>query len=181
MGFDVAILNYIQSAVKCDFLDVIMPAITSLGNGGIFWILLALVLLLFPKTRKAGTAVLLGLLLETICCNVVLKPLVARPRPCDVNTAIQLLIPRPADFSFPSGHTGASFAAAAALCFSKNRFRIPALVLAALIGFSRLYLYVHYPTDVLAGIFIGIMAGWCGYALADLAEKYFPYCIWKTR
>lgn len=166
MGFDMAVLDYIQSTIRCDFLDLLMPAVTALGNGGILWIVIAATLFLFPKTRKTGLAVMLGLVLEVICCNVILKPFVARLRPFDVNTSIQLLIPRPTDFSFPSGHTGAAFASASALYFSKNRFRGLALILAALIGFSRLYLYVHYPTDVLAGVFIGILAGWCGYTLA---------------
>ena len=106
-----------------------------------------------------------------VCCNLVLKPLVARVRPCDINTAVQLLIARPDDFSFPSGHTGASFAAVSALCASGNRLWIPSLILAVLIAFSRLYLYVHYLTDILAGAVIGIMAGWIGTKLADAAGR----------
>ena len=109
--------------------------------------------------------------LEVVCCNLVLKPLVARVRPCDINTAVQLLIARPDDFSFPSGHTGASFAAVSALCASGNRLWIPSLILAVLIAFSRLYLYVHYLTDILAGAVIGIMAGWIGTKLADAAGR----------
>lgn len=124
-----------------------------------------------PGHRKAGAAVLAGLALEVVCCNLVLKPLVARVRPCDINTAVQLLIARPEDFSFPSGHTGASFAAVSALCASGNRLWIPSLILAVLIAFSRLYLYVHYPTDVLAGAVIGVMAGWIGTKLADAAGR----------
>ena len=98
-------------------------------------------------------------------CNVILKPLAARPRPFEVNMGVRLLIEAPKDFSFPSGHTGASFAAAAALFFVGSRGWIPAAVLAALIGFSRLYLYVHYPTDVLAGALLGIAAGWAACRL----------------
>ena len=114
-----------------------------------------------------------GLVLEIVCCNLVLKPLVARIRPCDVNTAVRLLIAWPDDFSFPSGHTGASFAAVAALYASRSKLWIPSLILAVLIAFSRLYLYVHYPSDVLAGIAIGIMAGWIGFKLVDI--------IWRKR
>lgn len=109
----------------------------------------------------------IALALEIVCCNVILKPFVARIRPCDVNTAVQLLIERPIDYSFPSGHTASSFAAASALYFSRKKLWIPAAVLAGMIGFSRLYLYVHYPTDVLAGALIGIMMGWIGYVLAN--------------
>ena len=150
-----------------------MPAITALGNSGLIWIVLAGVLILVPKCRKAGGAVLAGLVLEVVCCNLVLKPLVARIRPCDVNTAVSLLIPRPDDFSFPSGHTGASFAAVAALCTSRNRLWMPSLLLAALIAFSRLYLYVHYPTDVLAGVVIGTMTGWAGTKIAEILWRKF--------
>lgn len=140
-------------------MDLLMPAITALGNSGLIWIILAGVLILMPKYRKIGVAVLTGLVLEVICCNLVLKPLVARIRPCDVNTAVQLLVARPDDFSFPSGHTGASFAATSALFFSRSRLWIPSLILSVLIAFSRLYLYVHYPTDILAGMLLGVLTG----------------------
>lgn len=159
LSYEFAILDWIQANMRNPTLDLLMPAITALGNSGLIWLLLAGILLLTPKHRRAGAAVLAGLVLEIICCNMVLKPLVARVRPCDVNTAVQLLIARPDDFSFPSGHTGASFAAAAALFADRNRLWIPSLILALLIAFYRLYLYVHYPTDILAGAAIGMMAG----------------------
>lgn len=173
LSYEFAILDWIQANMRNPTLDLLMPAITALGNSGLIWLLLAGVLLLTPKHRRAGAAVLAGLVLEIICCNMVLKPLVARVRPCDVNTAVQLLIARPDDFSFPSGHTGASFAAAAALFADRNRLWIPSLILALLIAFSRLYLYVHYPTDILAGAAIGMMAGWVGRQAADI--------LWKRR
>lgn len=148
-----------------------MPIISMLGNAGAIWIVCAVVLLVIPKTRKVGVVLAVSLAIEALCCNVILKPLVARIRPFDVNTAVQLLISPPTDFSFPSGHTGAAFAAASALFFSKNRLWIPSLVLAILIAFSRLYLYVHYPTDVLGGILLGILSGWLGYTLVGLIKK----------
>ena len=171
LSYEFAILDWIQANMRNPTLDLLMPAITALGNGSFIWILLAGVLMLMSKHRKAGMAVLAGLVLEVICCNLVLKPLVARVRPCDVNTAVQLLIARPDDFSFPSGHTGASFAAAAALFADRNRLWIPSLILALLIAFSRLYLYVHYPTDILAGAAIGMMAGWAGRQAVDILWK----------
>ena len=173
LSYEFAILDWIQANMRNPALDLLMPAITALGNSGLIWLLLAGILLLTPKHRRAGAAVLAGLVLEIICCNMVLKPLVARVRPCDVNTAVQLLIARPDDFSFPSAHTGASFAAAAALFADRNRLWIPSLILALLIAFSRLYLYVHYPTDILAGAAIGMMAGWVGRQAADI--------LWKRR
>ena len=104
-----------------------------------------------------------ALVLDMILCNGVLKHVFARVRPCEVNTTIQLLVPRPSDFSFPSGHTAASFAAVAALFFAgQKKLWKPALVLAILIAFSRLYLYVHYPTDILGGIAVGVLCGYVG-------------------
>ena len=100
MGFDIGILDFIQLYLRCDFLDTVMPLITMLGNGGILWILVCLVLLISPKTRKIGLVVMLALILEALCCNVILKPLVARVRPFDVNTAVQLLIRNQGTFLF---------------------------------------------------------------------------------
>ena len=97
-----------------------------------------------------------------------LKPLFARVRPCDVNQAVQLLIANPGGYSFPSGHTSASFAAASVLCFrEKRKVAVPALLLAALIGFSRMYLYVHYPTDIAGGILLGTLMGYVCVQAAD--------------
>lgn len=171
LSFEFAILDWIQANLRNPIMDLLMPAITTLGNSGLIWIILAGILILMPKYRKVGVAVMAGLVLEVICCNLVLKPLVARVRPCDVNTAVQLLVVRPDDFSFPSGHTGASFAAASALPFSRSRLWIPSLVLAVLIAFSRLYLYVHYPTDILAGALLGVMAGWAGRWVSAYANE----------
>lgn len=171
LSFEFAILDWIQEKLRNPIMDFLMPAITTLGNSGLIWIILAGILILMPKYRKVGLAVMAGLVLEVICCNLVLKPLVARIRPCDVNTAVQLLVTRPDNFSFPSGHTGASFAAVAALYASRSSLWIPSLILAVLIAFSRLYLYVHYPSDVLAGVVIGIMTGWISTKLVDVIWK----------
>lgn len=165
-SFEFAVLDWIQANLRSPIMDLLMTAITTLGNHGLVWLILAGILLLTPKHRKAGVAVLAGLALEVVCCNLVLKPLVGRIRPCDVNPAVQLLVARPDDFSFPSGHTGASFAAVSALYFSRSRLWMPSLILAVPIAFSRLYLYVHYPTDILAGAIIGIMTGWLGSHVA---------------
>lgn len=162
MAWELSFLDLIQERLRCGFLDAVVPAFTRLGDGGLLWIALALVLLLFPRTRRTGAAVALGLLLESLCCDVLLKPLVARVRPYDVNPAVSLLVDRLSDFSFPSGHTGAAFAAASGLYFSKSPLWPPAAVLSVLMALSRLYLYVHYPTDVLAGVLLGIAAGWAG-------------------
>lgn len=164
-------LDFLQT-IHTPLLDKILAFITSLGNAGIIWIVLAVVLLILPKTRKTGIIVAAALLMDLILCNLILKNLVARVRPYDVNTAIAILIKKPLDFSFPSGHTAASFAAMTALFLAKmKKAWIAALVLAVLIAFSRLYFYVHYPTDVLGGAVVGILSGIIGYAIIEKIDK----------
>ena len=164
-------LDFLQT-IHTPLLDKILAFITSLGNAGIIWIVLAVVLLILSKTRKTGIIVAAALLMDLILCNLILKNLVARVRPYDVNTAIAILIKKPLDFSFPSGHTAASFAAMTALFLAKmKKAWIAALVLAVLIAFSRLYFYVHYPTDVLGGAVVGILSGIIGYAIVEKIDK----------
>lgn len=121
MGWEFDILNGIQSVFQSDLMDQIMPAVTALGNGGIFWIAAGLVFTSYKKTRTFGICILTALVFEVLSCNVILKPLVARPRPFTSDPARILLIPRPEDYSFPSGHTAVSFAAASAAWFMKKR------------------------------------------------------------
>ena len=164
---ELAVLDWLQAHLRCDFLDAVMPWISRICDHGEIWILLAAVLLLLRKHRWTGMSLSFALILDLICCNIVLKPLVGRVRPFLVNTAVELLTAPPADASFPSGHTAASFAAVFALRASGSPLWKPALVLAAGIAFSRLYLYVHWPTDVLGGILVGAAAGWAGARLAE--------------
>lgn len=166
---ELAILQFIQENLRTPLGDRIVPLITSLGDGGLLWILLAAVLLLYPKTRWVGAAVALSLVLEATACNLILKPLVARPRPFDL-VEIQLLISRPGDFSFPSGHTGASFAAIGGLYWARSQLWIPAAVVGTLIALSRLYLHVHFPTDVGVGIVLGLFCGWAANRILKLAR-----------
>lgn len=170
MSIELKILDFIQT-LHTPVLDKIMVGITGLGAAGAIWIVLNVIFLVKPKKRRAGEVMVVALILQTILCNVVLKNLFARTRPYDVNTAVQLLIPKLHDFSFPSGHTSASFTAVSALYFSKEKLWKPALVLACLISFSRLYLYVHYPTDVLGGMILGIFSGYLGYRVANSSKK----------
>jgi len=157
VNFDLPILDWIAEHLQCGFLDAVMPVITVLGNGGIFWIAVSVVFLLIPKYRKAGLSMGIALLMGLVVCNLTLKPLCARIRPYDFyGEAMQLLVATPHDFSFPSGHTIASFEAATALTIHNKKLGIPALILAGLIAFSRLYLYVHYPTDVIVSVGLGI-------------------------
>lgn len=173
---EIQILDWIQT-LRTPLGDAVIPLITALGNHGLIWIMLTAVLLVIPKTRRSGAVLAAALLVDLIVCNGILKPLIARTRPFGVNTAVTLLIPKPSDFSFPSGHTAASFTAATALWLNKEKaLWKPALALAVLIAFSRLYLYVHYPTDVLGGILTGIFAGWCGWKAVKLILQARQAC-----
>ena len=136
------------------------------SGGSINATMIPLVLFAIRKTRRQGAAVICGLVLDLIACNLLLKPLFGRIRPFAVNPAVTLLIRPPLDASFPSGHTAASFAAVFALKASGNPLWKPALGLAVLIAFSRLYLYVHWPSDVLGGALLGTAVGWMGAKLA---------------
>lgn len=172
MSFDFPVLDYIQSHMRCGFLDFLMPIITLFGDGGVFWILLTAVLLFIKKTRRYGLAMAVALIADVIICNLIIKTAVGRIRPYDINTAVQLIVSKPTDWSFPSGHTAASFAGASALMFSGcRRYWIFAMILAALIGFSRLYLYVHFPTDVIFGAVAGLAAGLIGGLTASYLLK----------
>ena len=157
---ELQILDWIQQ-MRTPVGDVWMVFISRLGNAGMIWILFTCLLLMIPRTRRWGAALAVALCLDAIICNILLKPMVCRIRPCDVNQTVQLIIAHPADYSFPSGHTAASFAAVAALYFAGARkwWKIT-LPLAILMAFSRMYLYVHYPTDVLGGLIIGLLCGW---------------------
>ena len=155
---DGEILLLIQRYLRMDMLTPFMKSVTFLGNGGWFWILCAVVLLAVPKTRKTGYAAVLSLIFGVIVTNLLLKNIVARPRPFAEIEALIPLIAKPTDFSFPSGHTTASFAVALVMLrMLPKKFGIPAVVLAALVAFSRLYLGVHYPTDVLTGFVIALV------------------------
>ena len=160
--WELSILFWIQENLTCPLLDTVLPALTSLANHGEIWILLAVILLIIPKTRKTGLAMGVTLLMGLLLGNLLLKNLVARVRPYDL-TEVTLLVSRLSDYSFPSGHTLASVGAVTALTLYQRWWGVPALVLAAVIAFSRLYLFVHFPTDVLAGALLGV-------ALAFLAR-----------
>ena len=156
---DFAILNWIQEHLRCVFLDVLMPKVTLLAEYGIVLILLGLILLCTKRYRICGAAVLGGLASGLVIGNGILKNLIARARPCWINTQVSLLVAMPADYSFPSGHTLHCFIAATVLLHYDKRLGIPALGAALLVAFSRLYLYVHFPSDVLAGAILGIGIG----------------------
>jgi len=179
LNFDLPVLDWIAEHIANPFLDTVMPLITLLGDAGIFWIAVAVILLCIPQYRKTGLAMGAALILGLIVCNAAMKPLIARPRPYDFQfthfgKTVELLVSTPHDFSFPSGHTLASFEAATALLIRSKKLGIPAMILACLIAFSRLYLYVHYPTDVLFSVAMGIGFGFLGTYLVDKGLSACP-------
>lgn len=171
--FELGILDFIQNTFRCAFLDVFFPIVTKFGDGGIFWIAVSILFLCFKKTRRTGLMMGMALTLGLLVGNLTLKPLVARIRPYDLNPAIELLVPALSDYSFPSGHTLACFECATVLMIRDRRIGIPALVLGILVALSRLYLYVHYPTDVLCGLVLGVLFGFLGVRLIQLILKKF--------
>ena len=184
-SFDYSILNYINEHFHNAFFDGFFSIITHLADAGWFWIALAALLLCFKKTRKTGCVMGAALLMGVIFGNGILKPLIHRVRPYDnaawspAVTRATLLLSPPSDYSFPSGHTLASFEGAFVIFLCNKKWGAPALVLAVLIAFSRLYFYIHYPTDVIGGMILGI-----GFAVAaffivgaiwnKVTKKQFP-------
>ena len=171
MDWEFKVLDFIRETLSCDVMDTVMKCITYIGEVGWFWILLGVVLLFFKQTRKIGVTMLGALLLNLIVCNVTLKPLVGRIRPYDIKEGIDLIIKTPHDFSFPSGHTAASFAGAVAVFMYNKKWGGAAILIATLIGFTRLYLYVHFPTDVLAGALIGSLCAIIVYFIVKFIFK----------
>ena len=173
---ELQILHWFES-LHNPVTDPIMYAITCLGNAGIFWILLCAVFLFIPvfkKDRKLGLSMAIALILSLIMCNGIMKNLLARIRPFNADPTFENLygiFNGIKDWSFPSGHTSASFAAALAIILWDRKKGIPAVILAALIAVSRLYLTVHYPTDVLASLLLGSLYGVIGYFITKLIMK----------
>lgn len=159
-NIDFSILNFIQNNCRNVYMDTFMPIITMLGNSGALWIGIAIIILINKKYRKYGYMLVVALILTLIIGNLTLKPLVGRLRPFDVIPLINgLLINNPLDFSFPSGHTMCSFASSIVMLKLNKNLGIFCIILSSIIGFSRLYLYVHYPSDVLVGMIIGVLVG----------------------
>ena len=178
VSFDLPILDWIQANLQSGLMDAIWPIITMFGDAGIFWMIWATLLLFIPRYRRTGLGMWFALAMGLLICNITLKPLVGRMRPYDfqiqeldktwndILVGGKLLVETPHDFSFPSGHTIASFEAATVLLLNSPVMGIPAMILAIAIAFSRMYLYVHYPTDVIFSIFAGILFAVIGNLIA---------------
>lgn len=172
LQLDGSILLFIQEQIRTPFLTPVVTFITSLGNAGMIWILFSLLLVAGKRTRETGFMSFAALLFSLLINNLLLKNLVGRIRPYETVQGLILLVSKPADFSFPSGHTGSSFASAVVLYRRlPRRAGVPALLLALLIGLSRLYVGVHYPSDVLAGMLTGILSGCMAHPIWKKLQK----------
>lgn len=173
LALDGGILLWIQDVLRRDWLTPVVAFFTHLGDHGFLWIALCLLLLCFKKTRRAGVAGAIALILSLVFTNGILKNLVGRARPWIDVAGLAALVNEPDPNSFPSGHTSAAFAAAVAWWQTMPRRWMAAagLVTAILMGLSRLYVGVHYPTDVLCGALVGILCG----VLAGLVIKRLPW------
>lgn len=161
-AWDASVITAISENVNSAFLTTFFRIVTLLGEGGIFWIAAAVVLLFFKKTRRCGICIGASLLIGVIIGNGIIKNVVARPRPYDAIAGIESVVSHLSDYSFPSGHSLCCFEAATALAMNRTRWAIPAYVAAVLVAVSRLFLFVHYPTDVICGALLGILFGVLG-------------------
>lgn len=175
--FDEQVLVWIAEYVRCGLLDPFMKLYTQLGNTGMLFIVLGIVLLFFKQTRKAGASALCAMLIGLVVVNLTIKPLVARARPWLVIENFVNLVEEHDPNSFPSGHTNAAFAFAIAVCMStpKKWMKIAAVCMAAVMGLSRLYVGVHFPSDVLAGAAVGSLCGLAGaWVVKKVWERFSP-------
>ncbi len=171
---DKAILLFIRDYIVNDYLTPVMKFITALGNSGIFWIILCLALMIYKPTRRLGIYCTAALALEYFCCTVIIKNIVKRGRPYTKIEGLTPLIKKPGQYSFPSGHASAALAVSYTLLRkAPKKFSIPIFILGLLICFSRLYVAVHYPSDVLGGAVLGILFSYIGDFVVDRIQKRF--------
>lgn len=169
--WELRFLHFLQS-IHNPILDSIMLFFTFTNSAPIITILI-FVSIVFPKTRRIGFQMLLASFISQILINNELKHLITRCRPCWLEPGVKLLVDCPNSYSFPSGHTSGFFTLATAIFLSNKKFGIPALVFASLGAFSRLYLFVHWPTDVLGGILSGALCGVLSFLIIDTLINIF--------
>ena len=178
---ELQILHAIQG-IHQEWLTEILRFFTTIGESGLVWIAIAIVLTCIPKTRKCGLTMMIAMAITYLVGNLFLKNVIARPRPCAVDNSVILKIPFPSEYSFPSGHSSNGFAGAVTIFCYYRRAGLLSLLMAALIAFSRLYFFVHYPTDILGGILLGtldaLLAVWLvtvSYTHLDVYKRQILY------
>ncbi len=168
MDWEFTLLNYIQNNIRTDFLDKLMPVISFMGKLSLMWVIIAAACLCFRKTRKLGRSLTFDMIFNLIASSCIIKPIVNRPRPCVLDNTVELLVGLPFDASFPSGHTLFAFGAATILFIYNKWLGIAAYIFGCLMAFSRMYLYVHFPTDVLFGAVFGVAFAITAYKLEGM-------------
>ncbi len=182
MDWEFTLLNYIQDELRTDFLDKLMPVISFFGKLSLIWIIIAVGFLCFKKTRKIGRSLTFDLIFNLIAGNLIIKSIVHRLRPCVLDKTVELLTSAPFDSSFPSGHTLYAFGAATILMIYNRWLGIAGYIFAILMGFSRMYLYMHFPTDVLFGTIFGIVFAVTAYKIEGmLFDRDKPLIRLKAR
>ena len=169
-AWDLSVLHFVENNFQNPFLTFFFKIFTYASEAGIIWIVFALLLLISKKYRKQGFFAATALILCLLIVNLTVKNVVARPRPFAIDE-FSLLIRRPGEFSFPSGHATVSFCGALFLSLTNKKWAVPAYIVAALTAFSRIYFTVHYPTDVFAGMIFGTTITLIAYFLCKLLEK----------
>ena len=165
-------LSFLYSIPRTGWLDALFLGITKVtGSIGQLWLIIAVILLIFRKTRKTGAGVLISYAGVLIIGELILKHLVTRLRPCQIDQAFEMLVLCPASSSFPSTHSAWSFGAATVIFIYHKKAGVVAFIGAALIAFSRMYLFLHFPTDVLAGIVLGVVMG--------ILAAWICNCVWR--
>ncbi len=169
---DEIIILWVQNNMRFEGLNEIMKLISIVGNDGICWIILCVLLIILPKTRKTGIVAGASLAFGALCTNVILKQVVARARPHVTISELLPLLPAPDAHSFPSGHTCAAFACSVAICLCvKNKFaRFGVMAFSVLTAISRVYVGAHYLSDVLAGAIVGSI---CAYVVYYIQKRFF--------
>lgn len=170
-SFDWSVLDGIQNIFACPFLDAAMPIVSRIGSAGAVWIVWAIVLICIKKYRRNGILMLCAIAAGFLIGNLIIKNIIARPRPFMLREGIELLVKAPSGHSFPSGHTLASTIGAVILTFTDRRFGFAAIPLAIIIAFSRLYLMVHFPTDVIGACLLGLIVSFSAICLFRRLEK----------
>lgn len=170
LSLDNAVLKFLSVTLKNPVFDIIMPFITKINNHGEVWILLSIILMINKNVvvKRLGVTILIAVAMGYLAGEAGLKNLIGRQRPIGDEYDFNFIIPKPASFSFPSGHTASSFAALGVCLLKKARYRYWVMALASLIAFSRLYLHVHYPSDVLGGIVLGFLCAWVAVNLENV-------------
>lgn len=166
MNWELSFLHTMQN-INCPPMDLVMKVLSTLGDAGIFWIMLGLILACTRKYRKIGLQIACVMLLTFVFGNLILKNIIHRPRPYVVDPTLIPRVRKPSEFSFPSGHTMNGITAALTVYFNHKKMGIPLVVLAVLIALSRVYNLVHFPTDVFGGFVIGI----CSAILVQYINK----------